>query len=91
MTPLEYIEQLAEGGEEILLCDGFEEALLGAQQTFEEGGIRYRALYSFKACVEVLTRRDGMGMEEAIEFLHFNTLGAYVGQSTPSFLLDLEL
>ena len=33
------------GGDEILLADGFDDAFLGVQQTFEHGGIHYRALY----------------------------------------------
>ncbi len=90
MTPQEQVEQLAADGEEILTCDGFEDALMGVQQTFERGGINYRALYSFKRCVEIMVA-DGSSYDEALEFLHFNTLGAYVGESTPSFFLDLDL
>lgn len=89
MTPLEVIEALAESGEEILLADGFEDALLGATQTFERGGYRYRAVYSVRGCVEVLMRQ-GSTYEQAVEYLDFNTLGAYCGEGTPSFLLDLE-
>jgi hypothetical protein len=91
LTPLEQLEQLAADGEEILTCDGFEDALMGVQQTFEKGGINYRALYSLKRCVETLMAEGDMGYDEALEFLHFNTLGAYVGEGTPSFFLDLDL
>jgi hypothetical protein len=90
VTPREHAEMLAEGGDEILLADGFEDALLGIQQTFERGGIRYRALYSLKRCVEIMMA-DGSTYESALEFLQFNTLGAYVGEGTPSFFLDTDL
>lgn len=90
MTPREQVERLADDGEELLLCDGFEGALLGVQQTFESGGITYRALYSLRKCVEIMVA-DGSTHESALEYLSFNTLGAYVGKATPSFLLDLEL
>jgi len=89
VTPLEVIEALAESGEEILLADGFEDALLGATQTFERGGYRYRAVYSVRGCVEILMRQ-GSTYERAVEYLDYNTLGAYCGEGTPSFLLDLE-
>lgn len=91
MTPKEHVEQLADNGEEILLCEGLEEALMGVQQTFEKGGITFRALYSLNGCVTVLMGRDGMTYATALEFLEFNTLGAFVGPSTPSFLLDLDV
>lgn len=91
MTPLEHAERLSEDGEVILLADGFEGALMGIQQTFEgSNGITYRALYSLKKCVEIMMD-DGATFESALEFLHFNTLGAYVGEGTPSFFLDIEL
>ena len=90
MTPMEQVERLAADGEEILLADGFEDALMGVQQTFERGGIRYRALYSLKRCVGIMMA-DGSTYESALEYLNFNTLGAYVGESTPSFFLDLDL
>jgi hypothetical protein len=90
LTPIEHAQQLANGGEEILLCDGFEDALMGIQQTFEHGGIRFRALYSLKRCVEIMVA-GGATYESALEYLDFNTLGAYVGPGTPSFFLDVDL
>ena len=63
---------------------------MGIQQTFEKGGINFRALYSLKKCVEIMMA-DGSTYEEALEFLHYNTLGAYVGEGTPSFFLDTDL
>jgi hypothetical protein len=90
MTPMEQILGLAEDGEEVLLCDGLEAALLGVQQTFEDGGIAYRAIYSLRRCVEVMVE-GGLTYDDALEDLSFNTLGAYAGKTTPSFLLDLDL
>jgi hypothetical protein len=73
----------------LLLADGLEPAFLGLVQTFEQDGIRVRALYSLRRCVEVLVE-DGSSEQSALEFLEYNTLGAYAGPETPSFLLDLE-
>jgi hypothetical protein len=31
-------------------------------------------------------KRDGMTEEEALEYFHFNVVGAYVGKFTPVFI-----
>ena len=91
MSPRELVEELAEDSVELTLLHGeLSDALIGVQQTFESRGIRYRALYSVKKCAEILMA-DGASYESVMEYLNFNTLGAYVGDSTPSFLLDLEM
>ena len=63
MTPREHVELLAAEGEEILLADGFEGALMGIVHSFEATGIHYRARYSMRRCVEILHEerfcRDG--------------------------------
>ena len=69
--------------DDILLADGFEAAYLGVCRRFNT----YAALYDYDQCVAVLMERDEMSYEDAVEFLEFNVLGAYVGESTPVFLL----
>jgi len=66
-----------------LLADGFEEALVGFGYRFSHPV----AIYDYNRCIEVLMNRDGMTDEEAIEFFDFNVSGAYVGESTPVFLM----
>jgi len=44
--------------------------------------------YDYAKCVEILKAKSEMTEEEAEEFLNFNTLGAYVGETTPLFLHD---
>lgn len=67
---------------EALVCDGFEDALIGYGTRFNSPV----AIYDYDQCVRILVERDGMQEDEAIEFLEFNTCGAYVGESTPVFL-----
>ena len=67
----------------ILLADGFEAAYLGVCRRFNT----YAALYDYDKCVAVLMGRDEMSYEDAVGFMEFNVLGAYVGESTPVFLL----
>ena len=44
------------------------------------------AVYDKEKCLEILTERDGMSWEEAVEYFDFNVAGAWVGESTPVFL-----
>jgi hypothetical protein len=69
---------------EVLYADGFEDALIGTGTRFTYGV----AIYSFAQCLDVLVERDGMSYEDAEEYMHFNVLGAYVGENTPIFLDD---
>lgn len=77
-------EEIADGDEEMLFCDGFDGALIGKCHIGTHEGPREVALYDYRLCVESLMR-DGSTAEEAEEFLQFNTLGAYVGDRTPAF------
>ena len=70
---------------EILLADGFEQALIGLGRQFN----KYLAVYSREECIKVLMYRDGMSREDANEFFDFNVVGAYVGENTPVFIEDL--
>ena len=73
---------LADCNNEMLFADGFDEALIGIVEQFGRPPV---ALYDYNKCVAVLMERDGMEEEEAIEFLEYNTLGAYMGENTPCF------
>ena len=49
-----------------------------------------RLIYSVDKCVEILVKRDEMTLEEAIEYMDFNVLGAYIGKDQPVFLSEYE-
>lgn len=66
---------------ECLLADGFEGALVGHTH-----GPNVVAVYDYDECIDILMNRDGMSCLEAIEFMDFNVLGAYVGEKTPVFV-----
>lgn len=76
-------EALAEIDEEILMADGFDEALIGYAQRCGQPAL---AVYDRNKCIDVLVNRDGMSYEEAEEFF----VGAWVGERTPLFLCRLE-
>lgn len=74
-------EALEEMNPDVLYADGFDDALIGVARQFT----KHLAVYDYELCVEVLTRR-GMTVEQAVEYMEFNVVGAYVGPNTPIFL-----
>ena len=79
-------EVLAELDEEILLADGFDEALIGYAQRC---GQPVLAVYDREKCIAVLMK-DGISYEEADEYFEYNVVGAWVGERTPLFLCRPE-
>ena len=71
------------GDEDILLADGFDEAIIGYGQRVGEPQI---AVYDAKKCIKILMERDGMTEEDAIDFFGFNVSGAWLGKGTPIFI-----
>lgn len=80
-------ERIAQIDPDILLADGFDDALMGV---VERKGQPPAALYDRQRCIAVLMDRDGMTLEEAEEYFDFNVTDAYVGERTPAFLYALE-
>ena len=82
-TEQEVKDWIIEYNEEALLADGFEEAFLGVSEVFGRPPL---ATYDRDKCIDILIQRDGMTYEEAEEYFDFNVRGAWVGESTPSYL-----
>lgn len=80
-------ELLSEIDEEILLIDGFDEAIVGYIERFGQPTI---SLYDKNKCINILMERDGMDYQESTEFFEFNILGSYVGEYTPAFVTYLD-
>ena len=72
----------------MLKADGFDEAIIGV--TYDMVVQEERLIYSVDKCVEILVKRDEMTLEEAIEYMDFNVLGAYIGKDQPVFLSEYE-
>jgi hypothetical protein len=47
--------------------------------------------YDYWKCIDILKERDGMSAEDAIEFMEFNVIGAYVGKLTPAFIYETDV
>lgn len=75
---------------ELLQANGFEAALLGVGR---KKGSQNSLVYDYDKCIEILVQ-GGMTEDEAVEYMEFNVVDAYVGPATPIFVhtdkIDLE-
>jgi hypothetical protein len=69
--------------EQLLKADGFDEAILGVGRRCGQPNL---LVYDYHKCCEILVKRDKMTYEEAEEFMEFNVVGAWVGDTTPIFV-----
>lgn len=77
----EEIQKMCEEQElELVLADGLDEAFIGYTDDYPA-----RAIYDKALCVQCMMD-EGMSMEDAIEYLEFNTFYTYVGEQTPLFI-----
>jgi len=70
--------------DDVLYADGFEDALIGIG--VQGGTHKAVAVYDIEKMEQILMDQNGMDIEEAAEYLDFNTIGAYVGEHTPIYL-----
>ena len=66
-----------------LFADGFNNAIIGVTDD-------HRIAYSKVRMTEILVTRDDMSVEEAIEFLEYNTWSAYITEYTPIYINDFD-
>lgn len=71
-----------------LKFDGFDDALLGLTSRPGQPGL---LAYSYDKMVQVLVDRDGMSREDAVEYLDFNTVCAWMGPGTPVIVYDMSM
>jgi hypothetical protein len=80
--PDDLMQDLADENPEALLADGFEDCILGYTCNHHHPVV---AVYDLGLCVRKLIE-DGLSEDDAVEYLAFNTLGAYVGANGPLFV-----
>ena len=78
------IEEIAEINPEAMMADGFDDAVLGMCVQFGSEPI---VAYDYEKCIEILMKRDSLSRIDAIDFMEFNVIGAYVGLDTPVFIM----
>ena len=75
---------LAELEEEMMTADGFDDAIMGMCVQF---GAEPLVAYDYEKCISILIERDDLTRTEAIDYIQFNVIGAYVGLNTPVFIM----
>ena len=63
--------------------DGFDDAILGHAQRFDQMFV----VYDYIKVIDILMKNHDMTEDEALEYWSHNQLGSWVGESTPAFLL----
>ena len=78
------IDEIAEINPEAMMADGFDDAILGMCIQF---GTEPIVAYDYEKCLNILMERVGINRTDAIDFMEFNVIGAYVGLHTPVFIM----
>ena len=74
---------MEEENPEALFADGFDDAIIGVCR---KAGSEPVVTYSYDKCVEVLMNQQDMPYDDAIEWMEFNVVSAYMGPHTPVFI-----
>jgi hypothetical protein len=80
-------EQISEINPEALMCDGFDDAIIGMAERPNLGPV---VAYSVSKIIDIMIERDFMSYEEALEFYEFNISGAWMGEYTPIYITTNE-
>ena len=64
----------------MLKWDGFDNAIVGVG---ERNNTDSMIVYDYNKMVKILVTRDDMSYEEAEEYIDYNIVGAWIGDTTP--------
>lgn len=70
------------GEDDLLFADDYDDAIIGVSLGHDGG----RVVYDSSKMVDICINDMEMSLEEAWEWLEFNTFGAYVGERTPIYI-----
>ena len=66
-----------------MLADGLDGAIIGYGHQFTNAPV---AIYDYDKCIEIFMKDNDWDYEDAMEWMQFNVVGAYVGPGTPIFM-----
>lgn len=81
------IEEIQEINPDALLCDGFDDAIIGMAERINLGPV---VAYSVEKIINILINEHGLSYEEAYEYFDYNILGSWMGENTPVFITTNE-
>jgi hypothetical protein len=64
-----------------VFLEGLDDAIVGLDFVADPP----RVVYSVEKIIDILSERDGMTLEEAVEFYEYNIYNLYAGQGTPIY------
>ena len=80
-------EILSEIDENLLMADGFDEAIIGISTIKNSETV---VCYDYNECVNILMKKHDMTYDDALEYMEYNVVDAYVGKKTPAFVKKLN-
>ena len=76
-------EELSEHyGDDLMFADGYDGAIIGVCGGFDSG----RVAYSIPKMIEIAAKELSVDYDEALEWLEYNTFGAFIGEHTPIYV-----
>ena len=72
--------------ERLVKADGLEDAIIGVGSRINMPEV---LIYSYNKSVDIFMQRDGMTNKEPLEWMEFNVVGAWVGETTPIFVHEI--
>ena len=76
-------EELCEHyGDDLLFADGYDDAIIGVCGGCDSG----RVAYSIEKMIDIAANDLSVDHDEAMEWLDYNTFGAYVGERPPIYI-----
>jgi len=80
-------EQLSEENPDAMFADDLDDALVGIARRPGQPAL---AAYDYTRVVRVFEERDGLSREDAIEWVEFNVVSAWLGENTPVWITRMS-
>tara|TARA_Y100000114_G_C11535744_1_gene220187 strand:- start:65 stop:352 length:288 start_codon:yes stop_codon:yes gene_type:complete len=71
----------------MMKVDGLDKAIIGIGMRCGSDDV---LIYDYKKCIKQFMDQNNWSYEEAVEWMDFNVVGAYVGETTPIFVREIE-
>lgn len=72
--------------ERLVKANGLEDAIIGVGSRINMPDV---LIYSYNKCVKIFMEKEGWTHEEAIEWMDYNVVGSWVGETTPIFVHEI--
>ena len=91
MTLVDILDRLDRTEETALTADGFDDCVIGLAYQFNQPLVIYSKQKIITQLMKDLDSEMGQdSYQEAMDYFDFNIAGAYMGDSTPLFMEDLD-